>query len=213
MRFAMAALLALALGGCAAASGEKSEGFVNPEVARAYIPIAGRSYVVMENRGAAFVMAPGIAVTNAHNGDFLGAVPVIGTARNYDLLFFRVDRAASPVYGAPSVGERVIAYGQGSHGELREAHGVVSLLDRAVEARCETCVVQSAFIYEGNAGPGFSGGPVVDAVTGAIVGVTFGYNDENGHRLMYAYPMSRVRNELAAIQGRLPSEVDGGGAR
>jgi len=213
MRFAKAALLALTLGGCATVSGEQSANFVNREVGRAYIALEGRSYVVMESRGAAFVMAPGIAVTNAHNGDFLGEVPIIGTSRNYDLLFYRVDRAASPVYGAPTVGERVIAYGQGSHGEVREAHGVVGMLNRAVEARCQTCVVQGAFIYEGNAGPGFSGGPVVDAISGAIVGITFGYNDENGHRLMYAYPMSRVRNELAAIQGRLPADIDAGGAR
>lgn len=213
MRISKALLLALALGGCATVSGEKSAGFINPEVAHAYIAIEGRSYVMMESRGAAFVMAPGIAVTNAHNGDFLSGVPVIGASRNYDLLFFRVERAAAPAYGAPSVGERVIAYGQGSDGEVREAHGVVSMLNRAVEARCQTCIVQGAFIYEGNAGPGFSGGPVVDAISGAIVGVTFGYNDENGHRLMYAYPMSRVRNELAVIQGRLPTEVDGGGVR
>ena len=207
MRFSQVALLALALGGCASVSGEQASGFVNPEVARAYIALEGRSYVVMESRGAAFVMAPGIAVTNAHNGDFLGDVPVIGTSRNYDLLFFRVARAASPVYSAPTVGERVIAYGQGSHGEVREAHGVIGMLNRAVEARCQTCIVQGAFIYEGNAGPGFSGGPVVDAISGAIVGITFGYNDENGHRLMYAYSMSRVRNELASIQGRVPAEV------
>ncbi|MEJ0044127.1 MAG: hypothetical protein WDM81_18795 [Rhizomicrobium sp.] len=206
-------MLALALGGCATGSGEQSASFINPEVARAYIPLEGRSYVVMESRGAAFVLAPGIAVTNAHNNDFLGDVAIVGASRNYDLLFFRVDRTASPVYGAPSVGERVIAYGQGPHGEVREARGVIGMLNRAVEARCETCIVQSAFIYEGNAGPGFSGGPVVDALSGAIVGITFGYNDENGHRLMYAYPMSRVRNELAAIQGRLPTEVDGGGAK
>ncbi len=210
MRFSRAALFAvLALGGCATGSGEQSASFVNPEVGRAYIPLEGRSYVVMESRGAAFIMAPGIAVTNAHNSDFLGDVAVIGTSRNYDLLFFRVGRAASPVYGTPSAGGRVIAYGQGPHGEVREARGVISLLNRAVEARCETCVVQDAFIYEGNAGPGFSGGPVVDAISGAIVGITFGYNDENGHRLMYAYPMSRVRNELATIQGRLPTEIDG----
>lgn len=209
MRFAKAALLALALGGCATVSGQQSASFVTSEVGRAYIALEGRSYVVMESRGAAFIMAPGIAVTNAHNGEFLGDVPVIGTSRNYDLLFFRVDRTASPVYGAPMVGERVIAYGQGSHGEVREAHGVINLLNRAVEARCQTCIIQGAFIYEGNAGPGFSGGPVVDAITGAIVGITFGYNDENGHRLMYAYPMSRVRNELAAIQGHLPTEVEG----
>lgn len=210
MRHIQAALFALALGGCASVSGEQSAGFVNPQVAAAYIPLAGRTYMVMENRGAAFVLAPGIAVTNAHNDDFLGDLPVIGASRNYDLLFFRTTRTAVPVYGAPVVGERVVAYGQGPHGEVREAHGLVRALNQPVEARCETCTVQAAFIYEGDAGPGFSGGPVVDAASGAIVGITFGYNDENGHRLMYAYPVSRVRNELAAIQGRLPTEIDGG---
>ena len=208
MRFAKAALVALALGGCMSVSGEPSAGFVDPEVARAFIALEGRTYVVMENRGAAFVIAPGIAVTNAHNEDFLYNASVIGVSRNYDLLFFRVDRAAAPVYGSPAVGERVVAYGQGSKGEVREARGIVRLLDQPVEARCETCVVQAAFTYEGKAGPGFSGGPVVDAASGAIVGITFGYNDVDGHRLMYAYSMNRVRNELAAIEGRIPTAVD-----
>jgi hypothetical protein len=211
MRILIVVLLGLGLCGCATVSGEPSANFVNPEVARAYIPLEGRTYVVMENRGAAFLLDPGIAVTNAHNGDFLGDVPVIGTSRNYDLMYFRVSRTASPVYGAPALGEEVVAYGQGPHGEVREAHGVVRQINRAVEARCETCIVQGAFVYEGNAGPGFSGGPVVDRISGAIVGITFGYDDENGHRLMYAYPISRVRNELAAIQGRLPATVDASG--
>jgi S1-C subfamily serine protease len=213
MRFSMVVLLAFGLGGCATVSGDPSANFVNPEVARAYIPLEGRSYVVMENRAAAFLLAPGIAVTNAHNSDFLGDVPVIGASRNFDLLYFRVSRTASPVYGAPALGEQVVAYGQGPHGEVREAHGVVRQLNRAVEARCETCIVQGAFVYEGNAGPGFSGGPVVDAISGAIVGITFGYNDENGHRLMYAYPISRARNELAVIEGRLPDALDANGTR
>ncbi|HXC56397.1 MAG TPA: hypothetical protein VNU97_13960 [Rhizomicrobium sp.] len=207
MRFGPAILLTLALAGCATSSGEQATGFLNPEIARAYIPLEGTTYVLMQTRGAAFVVAPGVAVTNAHNAGIVGK-NVIGTSRNYDLLFFHVDRTAAPAYGAPTVGEQVIAYGQGAHGEVREAHGTVRLLNAPVEARCPTCIVQAAFTFEGNAGPGFSGGPVVDAASGRIVGITFGYLDPGGHRLMYAYPMSRVRNELAAIAGHLPVDVD-----
>jgi S1-C subfamily serine protease len=133
---------------------------------------------------------------------------VIGQSRNYDLLYFRVGGSLTPPTVAPSVGERVLAYGQGAHGEVRVAAGIVRALNVPVKARCETCAIQSAFIYEGNAGPGFSGGPVVDADTGQIVGITFGYLDPDGRRLMYAYPMSRVRNELATIEGRVPTDVN-----
>ncbi len=208
MRPGIAFLLALSLGACATASGERAASFVTSDIARAYIPLDGRSYFLLESHGAAFVVAPGIAVTNAHNGDFLGKVPVIGRSRDYDLLFFRVGRNLAPVFGVAAPGQQVIAYGQGPDGELREARGVVRLLNQPVEARCSTCVVQGAFIFEGNAGPGFSGGPVVEVASGAIVGITFGYLDKDGHRLMYAYPMSRVRNELAVLEGRLPTSID-----
>ena len=191
-------LLSLALAGCAVSSGDRATSFVAPQIASGYIALEGRSYVVMEGRGAAFVIAPGIAVTNAHNADIVGG-PVIGTSRNYDLLFFRVATSLSPVSAEPRSGELVIAYGQGAHGELRSARGVVRDVNAPVEARCGTCLVQSAFTFEGNAGPGFSGGPVVDASSGNVVGITFGYLDPNGRRLMYAYPISRVRQELATF--------------
>ena len=208
MRFPYPVLLTLALAGCGGSSGLPSAGFLNDTIAQAYVPLEGRTYVVMENRGAAFVIAPGVAATNAHNGDYLTGVPVIGTSRNYDLMFFRTSRNVTPPTAAPTVGERVIAYGQGSHGEVRVAVGIVRTLNAPVEARCGTCVIQSAFTFEGNAGPGFSGGPVVDAVTGRLIGITFGYLDPNGHRLMYAYPMSRVRNELATLTGHVPVDVN-----
>ena len=54
MRFPFAAaLLTLALAGCVTSSGEPSAGFLNDTIARAYIPLEGRTYVVMENRGVA----------------------------------------------------------------------------------------------------------------------------------------------------------------
>ncbi len=52
-----------------------------------------------------------------------------------------------------------------------------------------------------DAGPGFSGGPVLDA-SGRLVGITFGYKDEGYQRMMYAYDMSRVRAELSTFQKR-----------
>jgi len=150
----------------------------------------------------------GVAVTNAHNQTIIGGAPIIGQSRNYDLLFFHVDKKSEVLTAAPSAGEGVIAYGQGASGELREARGTIMLLNAPVEARCETCAVQSAFTFEGDAGPGFSGGPVVDAKTGRLVGITFGFLDPRGRRTMYAYPISRVRNELSAIEHKLPTDVD-----
>ena len=198
----------LALAGCASPSGERATVFINDDIARAYIPLERTSFLVMGNSGTAVVIAPGVAVTNIHLADVLGKAPVIGQSRNYDLLYFRVGRNTAPPSGAPTVGMRVIAYGTDIHGEPRVAQGVVRGLNQPVEARCATCSVQGAFTFEGNAGPGFSGGPVVDMATGRLVGITFGYTDPDGHRLMYAYPMSRVRNELSSLTGHVPVEVD-----
>jgi hypothetical protein len=200
--------VALIVGGCAASYGERAAGFLNPQLTSAYIPLEGVTLVVLKAHAAAFVIAPGVAVTNAHNQAIIGGAPIIGQSRNYDLLFFHVDRNSEILTSAPSAGEGVIAYGQGASGELREARGTIMLLNAPVEARCETCAVQSAFTFEGDAGPGFSGGPVVDAKTGRVVGITFGFLDPHGRRTMYAYPISRVRNELSTIEHKLPVDMD-----
>jgi hypothetical protein len=92
------------------------------------------------------------------------------------------------------IGEAVTAYGQGADRELRVAHGTV----REIKT-CAGCAAPAYFIFAGNAGPGFSGGPVVDGA-GRLVGITFGYKDVKSQRLMYAYDMTRVRAELAAAQ-------------
>lgn len=208
MRRILAAGLALLLAGCAVSYGERAAGFLNPQIASAYIRLEGVTHLVLEDRAAAFVVAPGVAVTNAHNAAIIGTAPIIGTSRNYDLLYFHVARNPTVATSAPVAGESVIAYGEGASGELREAHGTIQRLNASVEARCETCSVQTAFTFEGEAGPGFSGGPVVDAKTGKLVGITFGYLDPAGRRTMYAYPISRVRNELATIMHALPVDVD-----
>jgi S1-C subfamily serine protease len=215
MRFPIAVLAMLALAGCGVLpsgllpSGQPASGFLNDAVARAFIPISSTRYVVMGEVGAAVVVEPGIAVTNAHVGEILHDVPIIGKSHDYDLLFFHVDRQDVLPSVSPYIGQRVIAYGMAVNGGLRQASGVVRGLEMPVQARCPGCMVQSSFIYIADAGPGFSGGPVVDAVTGRLVGITFGYDDDAaGQRRMYAYPMSRVHNELAAILHRVPTDVN-----
>jgi hypothetical protein len=178
-------------------------------VARAYLPLQGRVDLLFEGEGAGVVIAPGIAATNAHNADLVDPGSVLGTSTNYDLLFFRADRGRALPYDAPRPGERVIAYGQGVDGELRQARGAIRYTDAPVLARCQTCSVQHAFAFEAEGGKGFSGGPVVDARTGRLLGIVFGFRGGPdgemhgqlaGHRLMYAYDMERVFAELSALK-------------
>ncbi len=138
-------------------------------------------------------VAPGIAATNAHNRNLIVANSVIGQARDYDLLFFRDTHKAVVEIAQPTVGEAIHAYGQGVNGELRAAHGVV----RAIQT-CAGCTAPAYFMFAGDAGPGFSGGPVLNA-SGQLIGIIFGYKDESLERLIYAYPMSRVQAEFLAL--------------
>ncbi len=124
----------------------------------------------------------------------VGVLVAIGEATQSDLLFFSVIRSAAPPTAMPVVGSRVTAYGQGADAELRVAHGVVREIVTAPGYE-----IARWFTYEANAGPGFSGGPVVDA-QGRLVGITFAYKDEGGKRLIYAYDMVRVQAELQAAR-------------
>ena len=72
----------------------------------------------------------------------------------------------------PQLGEAVSAFGQGKDGDLRLAHGVV----RAIQT-CAGCTAPAYFTFAGDAGPGFSGGPVLDG-SGRLIGITFGYKEE-----------------------------------
>jgi hypothetical protein len=200
-RYAVVVALVCGIGACAPQSaGEAAGGFVNSSVASAYLPLDGPADLVLEVHGAATIVAPGIAATNAHNANLMANVDVIGTSTDYDLLYFRKPGAIAPPTGRPSVGEAVIAYGQGAKSELRRARGTVRDLASPVEARCPNCPIQQVFTFSAPAGPGFSGGPVADASDGHIVGIVFGYNDmKDGSRLMYAYDMGRVMAELAKL--------------
>ena len=185
----------MAVCGCASSSGAPATVIAQPDIAAAYLPLHARVHLGIDSaEGAAVVIAPGIAVTNAHNENLLNPKTVIGTRQDYDLMFFRTARSAAPQTAAPVVGEAVTAYGQGADRELRVAHGTV----REIKT-CASCTAPAYFTFAGNAGPGFSGGPVLDGA-GRLVGITFGYKDVKSQRLIYAYDMTRVRVELAAAQ-------------
>ncbi len=181
--------MALGLSGCGGKSyGTAVTGFFLPQIADAYIPLEGGNFLG-HGDAAAVVIAPGVAVTNAHNSNIVDSASVIGGPSDYDLLYFHTARAATLPTAAPVDGEAVIAYGQGIDGSLRVSQGVISKFWPA------------AFGFVCDAGPGFSGGPVVDAKTGALVGITYGYLDQTGSsdRLMVAYKMAFVTDEYAAL--------------
>src|ERR1700691_254388 len=70
----------LSVSGCMASSGMPATAIAQPEIAAAYMPLHGRVHLGIDAAdGAAVVIAPGIAVTNAHNANLLDARSVIGT--------------------------------------------------------------------------------------------------------------------------------------
>jgi hypothetical protein len=180
------------LAGCASSSGVPVASISEPNIAAAYIPLH-RGGPLGHAEGAAVAIAPGVAVTNDHNRILLPADLIIAMDKDYDLLFFRNGSAATPVTAEPKVGEAVTAYGQGADADLRLAHGVVRSIQTWPNAQ-----VPAFFSFTGDAGPGFSGGPVLDA-SGALIGITFGYTEDNAGRVIYAYPMARVRSEYSAL--------------
>ena len=190
--FALLGLLALA--GCATASGVPAAAISQPDIAGGYLPLSGRTHLGLDKAaGAAMVFRPGIAVTNAHNANLVDPKSVIGTATLSDLMFFRTGKGAAPPTAIPVAGTAVTAYGQDVSGKLRLAHGVIRQI-------VMTPGYDSSpyFIFSGDAGPGFSGGPVVDA-SGKLVGITFGYRGEGRNRLIFAYDMARVEAEFSRL--------------
>ena len=190
-RYRSSVLVPLLLAGCATSSGVPAPAIPEAQIAAAYIPLHRGGIVSAE--GAAVAIAPGIAVTNGHNRNLVDPKTVIGEVRDYDLLFFSDNHRPAMATGEPQLGETVSAFGQGADADLRLAHGVV----RAIET-CPGCTAPAYFTFAGDAGPGFSGGPVLDA-SGRLIGITFGYKDQGSLRVIYAYPMDRVEAELSAI--------------
>jgi hypothetical protein len=205
MRWAIAGVAAFFLAACTntgdgnwVGAGQATETFVNAQVASAYIPLHAFSIAGMR-RGAATIVLSGIAVTNAHNANLVDDKDDLGHAPSgEDIMFIRVHE--QPIGGAgplrmadPEEGEDVILYGQGAGGSLRMAEGPVQ------------AVRDSRFVITANAGPGFSGGPVVDAKDGHLVGITFAYYDapnKKGPREMLAYRIGFVMDEYRALQSK-----------
>ena len=189
------AVLALSLAGCATPSGVPAARIAEPAIAAAYLPLSGHVHLGLDRAaGAAVMIAPGVAATNAHNANLVDAKNVIGTASLSDLMFFRANGGPPPSTAAPVVGESVTAYGQDTKGELRFASGVVRQI-----VMTPGYAASPYFIFFGDAGPGFSGGPVIDA-SGKLIGITFGYTGEGKNKPIYAYDMARVRAEFSALQ-------------
>lgn len=189
-----------ALAGCATSSGLAVREISEPAIAAAYLPLHGRVHLGLDTAdGAAVVVAPGVAATNAHNANLVDPGRVIGVARDYDLMFFRTPYGVPAPTAPVALGMAVTAYGQGLDADLRIAHGTV----RTIQA-CAGCTAPAYFVFANpvreadDAGPGFSGGPVLDAA-GRLVGITFGYKDSDGMREIYAYDIGRVRAELSAL--------------
>ena len=183
----------ISLAACAPHSfGTAATGFAFPQTKNAYIAL-GSSNIFVTRNAAAVVIAPGVAATNAHNSNVVDPASVIGEADGYDLLYFHTARMAALPTAAPFDGETVTAYGQGADGSLRVSTGIVRKFWPA------------AFGYVADAGPGFSGGPVLDAKTGALVGITYGYidNANPAGRLMVAYNMAFVGSEYAGLKTAL----------
>jgi S1-C subfamily serine protease len=189
--------LAPVLLGCSA--GQPAMGFIDPRLMAAYIPLSQSHDLIFSRWGAAYSIAPHVAVTNDHNLNFIDPGRVLARSHDYDLLFFRTDLVSVAPAGKARLGDAVIAYGQGRNDALRQATGKVTALNESLPARCPDCAPQRSLVFEADAGPGFSGGPVVDAATGAVLGIVFGYLDRagaQGGRLMYAYDIDLVTSEM-----------------
>jgi hypothetical protein len=189
----LAVALAL-LVGCS--SGRPATGFIDSQLMAAYIPLVEHHDLIFSRWGAGFAIAPHVAVTNDHNLNLISPDRLLARSRDYDLLFFRTDSEEAPAMARAHVGEDVIAYGQGRGGSLRQARGTVAVLDEPLPPGCPDCRAQHALVFEADAGPGFSGGPVADAKSGAMLGIVFGYLDALGGRRMYAYDIETVMGEM-----------------
>lgn len=205
MRWTIAGVAAVLLTACTnsvdgnwVGAGVETDTFVTARVAAAYIPLHTFTFPGMR-RGAATIVLSGIAVTNAHNANLIDDKDDLGRAPSgEDIMFIRVhDQAIGGVgpleMAAPELGEDVILYGQGAGGSLRKAEGPVE------------DVRDARFTITADAGPGFSGGPVVDAKDGHLVGITFAYYDapkKRGPREMLAYRIDYIMDQYKELQAK-----------
>ena len=198
-RYGAASLAVALLAICGCSAGRPAEGFVDPKLMQTFIPLSTREFFIFGKWAAAVEIAPDIAVTNDHNLSLIPPQMVLARSRDYDLLFFRAPGRAPAVTADASLGQAVVAYGEGASSDLRQAVGTIASLEEYVAPRCAVCAQQRTIVFDADGGGGFSGGPVVDAATGAVLGITFGYLDgraADGGRRMYAYDIRLVMGEM-----------------
>lgn len=198
-------LLFLAAGLAACAEGSASERFVDPALAESYLNLRRTERPDWVAGGAAIVIAPNIAVTNAHNANLLAEEDILARSIDYDLLFFRTPLTQAVRTAEPEPGQEVVAYGHGGGETRREARGLIEMLMPSPE-NCADCAPGTGFSYRAPGGPGFSGGPVAHAETGAVLGLTFAYIDspiDSGEpRRMLAYTVAQIRAEMTRLLPR-----------
>jgi len=195
-------LLFFSLGLSACAEGSHSEAFVDPALGASYMNLKPTSRPLNGLGGAAIVVAPNIAATNAHNANLVADEDILARSSQYDPLFFRTALSQPVRTAQPQPGQKVVAYGHGGDEERREAQGPIEVLPVTPE-NCAACPPGTGFGYRASGGPGLSGGPVTDALTGAVLGITFAYIEsplESGEpRLMLAYSMVQIRSEMERL--------------
>ncbi len=149
------------------------------------------SPVCVGEYAAQTVIAPGWAVTNAHADWMVAADDLVGEARRADLALVRMAGPAAKPWpsGVVRPGEAVTFYGTGLCGAARIAHGIVIGADNkqcygppepGQEASRAGRVCQRDYgmgivpfiAVRGDAGRGFSGGPVI--ADGKLVGIMAG---------------------------------------
>lgn len=129
------------------------------------------------------VIAPHWAVTNAHADGI--ASGLTAESRTSDLALVAIDGGAPLPFGTPHNGDHVTIYGAGCGGDQRVATGTImdtkvyqcwgkpGADDPANPCKGGGLGVTYAMLLVANAGPGFSGGPIINDA-GELVGVMEG---------------------------------------
>lgn len=193
-------------------------------VADNYLAIVG-GMGLLGGTGSALVLRPGLAVTSAHvvaSHESFTALSTIGSVRvtvlavsqRLDLAVLSVPSHVGrllPVRDA-EVGDTVWAMGTTTGGNAPTARGTVETTSARVclEADCDgNGPFQEGLMFAAPAGPGYSGGPVVDSC-GNVVGLTEGiYTRMFGdwparwpfQPRMFAYRMGDVLREAERLYG------------